>query len=65
MKCNKNLSLRRAISVQKLLRNNFGIKNKMKVLGIGYRKPIASNKTSQGRQKNRRVSVSIQPNKLK
>jgi outer membrane protein OmpA-like peptidoglycan-associated protein len=50
MKCNKNLSLRRAISVQKLLRNKFGIKNKMKVLGIGYRKPIASKHLKVGRE---------------
>jgi outer membrane protein OmpA-like peptidoglycan-associated protein len=57
MKCNKNLSLRRSLSVQKLLRN------KMQILGLGSRKPIASNKTPQGRQKNRRATISIQPNK--
>jgi len=50
------LSKARAISVRQYLIKKFGIKgSRITALGYGSDKPIASNKTKEGRQKNRRV----------
>ncbi len=53
---NKSLSQRRANSVYDVLVKQFGINtNRIKALGFGEERPVASNETRAGRQKNRRV----------
>ena len=55
---NVKLSLRRADSIKAYLVKKFGIdSSSLKVVGYGPSKPIASNATKEGRQKNRRVRV--------
>ena len=55
-KYNKWLSDRRANAVKKALISKFGIKaERVSAVGYGEEKPIASNDTAAGRQKNRRV----------
>jgi len=57
---NKKLSQRRAESVKKYLVNKFGIDaSRLKTVGYGLEKPIASNKTEEGRKKNRRVEAEV------
>jgi OOP family OmpA-OmpF porin len=57
---NKKLSDERANSVRQYLINNFGIKaSRLSAVGYGLTKPIASNSTEEGRQKNRRVQAVI------
>jgi OOP family OmpA-OmpF porin len=57
---NKKLSDERANSVRLYLINNFGIKaSRLSAVGYGLTKPIASNSTEEGRQKNRRVQAVI------
>ncbi|MFA5324274.1 MAG: OmpA family protein [Smithella sp.] len=57
---NQKLSTERANSVRQYLINNFGIKaSRLSAVGYGLTKPIASNKTEEGRQKNRRVQAVI------
>ncbi|MDV6235579.1 OmpA family protein [Leptospira ellisii] len=57
---NKKLSRERALSVLKELRDKEGIEEKrMSYEGYGKNKPIADNSTLQGRQKNRRVDITI------
>ena len=57
---NQKLSAERANSVRLYLINNFGIKaSRLTSVGYGLTKPIASNKTEEGRQKNRRVQAVI------
>jgi len=57
---NKGLSKRRAESVKKYLVNKFNINgNRLSAVGHGESKPVASNKTSEGRQRNRRVVANI------
>ncbi|MDD2338527.1 MAG: OmpA family protein [Geobacteraceae bacterium] len=59
-KYNIKLSERRADSVRNYLIENFGIESeRLSTKGYGYTKPIASNKTAEGRQKNRRVDAII------
>lgn len=54
------LSQKRAESVMNYLEENFGIAaDRMKAIGYGETRPIASNDTNEGRQKNRRVDVVI------
>lgn len=55
---NKELSLARANSVAKYLRDR-GVKNEIIVKGEGEGKPIAPNNTEEGRRKNRRVDVEL------
>ncbi|OPY91103.1 MAG: Outer membrane protein Omp38 precursor [Syntrophus sp. PtaU1.Bin208] len=55
---NMKLSQSRADSVKDCLVKDFGIDaSRIKAVGYGQDKPIASNATPEGRQKNRRVSV--------
>jgi OOP family OmpA-OmpF porin len=57
---NQKLSDERANSVRQYLINNFGIKaSRLTAVGYGLTKPIASNATEEGRQKNRRVQAVI------
>lgn len=55
---NKKLSQRRADAVKKYLVEKSGIDAKrLNAIGFGAEKPIASNETEEGRQKNRRVEA--------
>lgn len=57
---NKRLSLKRAKSVKTYLTKR-GIKSKIiSVKGFGYERPVASNETPEGREKNRRVDTTIE-----
>lgn len=57
---NMKLSKRRAESVKKYLVENFNIDAaRLTTIGYGESKPVASNKTEEGRQKNRRVVANI------
>jgi OOP family OmpA-OmpF porin len=57
---NQKLSQARADSVRQYLINNFGIKaSRLTAVGYGLTKPIASNSTEEGKQKNRRVQAVI------
>jgi OOP family OmpA-OmpF porin len=57
---NQKLSEARANSVRQYLINHFGIKaSRLTAVGYGLTKPIASNNTEEGRQKNRRVQAVI------
>ncbi|HOK07600.1 MAG TPA: OmpA family protein [Syntrophales bacterium] len=57
---NQQLSLRRAESVRAYLIKHFGIEaNRLTSKGYGMTKPIATNKTAAGRQKNRRVEAVV------
>jgi OOP family OmpA-OmpF porin len=58
---NIKLSKARADSVRQYLIDNFGIdSSRITAVGYGPNKPIASNKTKKGRQKNRRVQAVIE-----
>ncbi len=58
---NEELSIRRAEAVRRVLTSR-GVKDsQMLVLGIGERQPLADNGSAQGRQKNRRVELFIDP----
>lgn len=58
---NMSLSKRRAESVKKYLVEKFNIKaSRISTVGYGESKPVASNDTAAGRQKNRRVVANIQ-----
>ena len=56
---NNALSLRRANAVSNFLRLNGVDINRIIVDGLGPQNPIASNKTEQGRQQNRRVEITL------
>jgi OmpA-OmpF porin, OOP family len=56
---NKKLSLRRAEAVKKYMVEKGIDANRIKVQGFGEEKPIATNKTKEGRQKNRRVEAAV------
>lgn len=57
---NKKLSLERANTVKQLLVDSYGIDpKKIQTIGSGEDKPIASNGNFQGRQKNRRVEITL------
>ncbi|MRS01804.1 OmpA family protein [bacterium] len=58
---NIKLSERRADSVRSYLVEKFGIEpSRISTKGYGYTKPIASNDTEAGRQKNRRIEATIE-----
>jgi outer membrane protein OmpA-like peptidoglycan-associated protein len=58
---NVKLSYQRADNIRAYLAETFGIdRSRIKVIGYDYQKPIATNKTSEGRQKNRRAETHIE-----
>jgi outer membrane protein OmpA-like peptidoglycan-associated protein len=60
---NVKLSHRRAANIKAYLAEKFGIdSSRIKAIGYSYHKPIASNKTAEGRQKNRRGETQIETN---
>jgi chemotaxis protein MotB len=56
---NMELSLNRALAVARFLISRGVDKKKLSVAGYGPHRPIAANKTLEGRQFNRRVEVNI------
>jgi OOP family OmpA-OmpF porin len=63
---NMRLSRARAKSLRQYLINKFGIDgSRIATIGYGPNKPIASNDTEEGRQKNRRVEAVIEEVKAK
>jgi outer membrane protein OmpA-like peptidoglycan-associated protein len=60
---NVKLSHRRAANIKAYLTEKFGIdSSRIKAIGYNYQKPIASNQTVEGRQKNRRGETHIDTN---
>ena len=60
---NVKLSHRRAANIKAYLVEKLGIdSSRIKAIGYDYQKPIASNKTAEGRQKNRRGKVRVETN---
>lgn len=58
---NRKLSQRRADSVMNYLVENYKIdKSRLTATGYGFDKPLADNKTAEGRQKNRRTVASFE-----
>jgi outer membrane protein OmpA-like peptidoglycan-associated protein len=58
---NVKLSWRRAANIKKYLVEKFGVgSSRIKVIGYDYQRPIASNKTADGRQKNRRGETHLE-----
>jgi outer membrane protein OmpA-like peptidoglycan-associated protein len=57
---NQKLSLRRATAVRDYLASLGVDKTRMEVRGEGFRKPVADNKTEEGRAKNRRVEIELE-----
>lgn len=63
---NQKLSENRANSVRQYLIDKFGIDGaRMTAVGYGYSKPIATNDTKEGRQKNRRVVAVMEAVRIK
>ncbi len=61
-KVNQKMSEKRAQSAKKYLTDKFGIaENRLVLKGFGSTKPVADNKTEEGRSKNRRVEFRIIP----
>lgn len=64
-KINDRLSQNRADAVKNYLQTNGGgmtaDSSKIEAVGYGYQKPLASNKTADGRAQNRRVDIIIRP----
>jgi outer membrane protein OmpA-like peptidoglycan-associated protein len=61
-KANEKISEKRALSVKQYLHDKFNIaEDRMTVKAYGSTKPIADNKTKEGRAKNRRVEFRIIP----
>jgi outer membrane protein OmpA-like peptidoglycan-associated protein len=59
---NQRLSTERAHAVQEYLMATAGLDTtRVKAIGFGETKPIASNETKEGRRKNRRIDVVIHP----
>ncbi len=63
---NQKLSEKRANSVRQYIIDKFGIDgSRLTAKGYGENKPIASNDTEEGRQKNRRVEAVIEAMRIK
>jgi len=61
-KANEKLSEKRALSVKKYLQDKFNIPDRRLVVeAYGSTKPVADNKTKEGRAKNRRVEFKVIP----
>jgi len=60
---NQGLSERRAATVKNYLVSKGISANKISTSGAGENSPVASNKTAEGRQQNRRVEISIKARK--
>ncbi len=59
---NNRLSAQRAKAVKDYLEaNSGGIEYKIETIGLGDQKPLTTNKTAEGRAKNRRVDIIITP----
>ena len=58
---NQALSERRANSVANVLFNGGVAFNRVRTVGAGEAQPIATNQTAEGRQRNRRVEITIRP----
>ena len=58
---NKDLSVRRASSVSRYLRNLGVDGERLDIVGRGESDPRASNETARGRQLNRRVEIYLTP----
>jgi len=60
---NVKLSYRRAANIKAYLVDEFGVdSSRIRAIGYDYQKPIATNKTAEGRQKNRRAETQIETN---
>lgn len=60
---NVQLSHRRAANLKAYLARTFGIdRTRIKAIGYDYQKPVASNQTAEGRQKNRRGEIHVETN---
>lgn len=62
---NNRLSVQRAESVANIMQANGVGDFRLKALGAGSSKPIASNDTAEGKAKNRRVDIVLSPLQLK
>jgi OOP family OmpA-OmpF porin len=61
-KVNQKISEKRALSAKKYIQDKFNIPDgRMAVKGYGSKKPIADNRTQEGRAKNRRVEFRVVP----
>jgi outer membrane protein OmpA-like peptidoglycan-associated protein len=60
---NQALSDRRAGSVSDYLKTLQVASQRLSTIGYGFREPVASNATAQGREKNRRVEIAIYADK--
>jgi OOP family OmpA-OmpF porin len=61
-KANQMISEKRALSAKKYIQDKFNIPDsRLKVKGYGSTKPVADNKTQEGRSKNRRVEFKVIP----
>jgi outer membrane protein OmpA-like peptidoglycan-associated protein len=55
---NTDLSQRRAVAVVNALASRFGVaRNRLTPFGVSFAAPVASNRTEEGRAKNRRVEL--------
>lgn len=60
-KYNQNLSQRRAEAIKNVLVKKYKIEaSRLTAKGYGFSKPIADNKTKEGKQKNRRVEAAVE-----
>jgi OOP family OmpA-OmpF porin len=64
---NQSLSERRANAVKQKFVEEYGISaNRIETIGYGEKRPVATNETSEGRQRNRRaISVILRPRIVK